>query len=62
MRSRAIKSNLRTTIKKADAEPSDESLNTSYSVIDRAVKTRTLHKKTAARMKSKLARRPRGQA
>ncbi|TET43774.1 30S ribosomal protein S20 [candidate division TA06 bacterium] len=56
MRNKGMKSAMRTAIKKASAEPKTENLNTTYSMIDKAVKKHLIHKKTAARMKSKLAR------
>jgi len=52
LKNRAVKSRIRTTLKKTTAE----NLNKAYSLIDKAVKTRAVHKKTAGRMKSKLAR------
>ncbi|MFQ5906309.1 MAG: 30S ribosomal protein S20 [bacterium] len=56
LRHKATKSRVRTTLKKTSAEPTAENLNAAYSLIDKAVKKHTIHKKAAARMKSKLAR------
>lgn len=56
IRNKGMKSGMRTSIKKAYAEPKAENLNATYSLIDKAVKKHVLHKKTAARMKSRLAR------
>ena len=52
----AVKSKLRGTIKKATAVKSGEQLPKAYSQIDKAAKKGVLHKNTAARMKSRLAK------
>ena len=52
----AVKSKLRGTIKKAAAAKTGEQLPSAYSQIDKAAKKGVLHKNTAARMKSRLAR------
>jgi small subunit ribosomal protein S20 len=60
----AVKSKLRGTIKKATAVktgdalslPKGEQLPMAYSQIDKAAKKGVLHKNTAARMKSRLAK------
>ena len=52
----AVKSKLRGTIKKATAVKSGEQLPLAYSQIDKAAKKGVLHKNTAARMKSRLAK------
>lgn len=61
-RNKSVKSNLRTSLKKAGASISDDSkdsnaaVSEAYSVIDKAVKKGVIHKKTAARKKSSIAR------
>lgn len=52
----AVKSKLRGTIKKAAAGKTGEQLPSAYSQIDKAAKKGVLHKNTAARMKSRLAK------
>ena len=61
LRNKAIKSNLKTTIKKADAaienhENTDEAVRLAMKKIDQAVAKGILHKNTAARKKSAIAR------
>lgn len=56
IRNKGMKSAMRTAVKKTLAAPKAENLNATYSMIDRAVKKHVIHKKTGARMKSKLAR------
>ena len=56
-RSRAAMSRLRTVLKKTAAEPTAENLSESYSVLDRAVRKKVLHKRRVARTKSALAKR-----
>ena len=62
-RNKSVKSNLRTTIKKAESALSDGSRESTaviadtYSVIDKAVSSGVLHKNTAARKKSAIAKR-----
>ena len=60
-RNRAVKSELRSASKKVAAASSPEeagkALREATSVIDRAAKKRIVHWKTAARKKSKLAKR-----
>jgi len=61
-RNKSIKSNLRTTIKKAESAITDgskenaEVINGAYSVIDKAVASGVLHKNAAARKKSAIAK------
>jgi small subunit ribosomal protein S20 len=61
-RNKAVKSDLRTSIKKADistvafSEGTSEIVSDSMRQIDRAVSKGILHKNTAARKKSRLAR------
>ena len=61
-RNKAVKSNLRTALKKAQveiasgAENSAEVVSATASVIDKAVKKGVLHKNTAARRKASIAR------
>jgi small subunit ribosomal protein S20 len=62
MRNKSVNSALKTTIKKVDAaaaagEATDELLQAAQSSIDTAVSKGVLHKKTAARKKSRLAKR-----
>lgn len=52
----AVKSKLRGTIKKATSVKTGEQLPLAYSQIDKAAKKGVLHKNTAARMKSRLAK------
>ncbi|MDO9390873.1 MAG: 30S ribosomal protein S20 [bacterium] len=52
----AVKSKLRGTVKKATAVKTGEQLPNAYSQIDKAAKKGVLHKNTAARMKSRLAK------
>ena len=61
LRNRVVKSNLKTTLKKADAalaagENKEEVVRTTTSAIDKACKKGVLHKKAAARKKSQLAK------
>lgn len=52
----AVKSKLRGIVKKATALKTGEQLPSAYSQIDKAAKKGVLHKNTAARMKSRLAK------
>ena len=61
-RNKAIHSSLRTSVKKVETaatagEPTDELFREAQARIDTAVSKGVLHKKTAARKKSRLARR-----
>jgi len=62
MRNKSTKSNLRSSIKKANRDIANESIDNSqvvadaYSVIDKAAKKGVIHKKTAARKKSAIAK------
>ncbi len=61
LRNKAIRSNLKTTLKKADAaianqENTDEAVRLAMKKIDQAVAKGILHKNTAARKKSAIAR------
>ena len=62
LRNKSIKSNLKTNLKKAESALADASvdkaavLSDGYSVIDKAAKKGVIHKKTAARRKSALAK------
>ncbi|MBQ5755600.1 MAG: 30S ribosomal protein S20 [Oscillospiraceae bacterium] len=62
-RNKAIKSNLKTVVKKADAaiasgaEDKDAALKAAVSAIDKAQTKGVLHKNTAARKVSRLAKR-----
>lgn len=61
LRNKALRSNLKTTIKKADAaianqENTDEAVRLAIKKIDQAVAKGILHKNTAARKKSAIAR------
>lgn len=63
-RNKAVKTNLKTTVKKAetaiagsgDAKEKDEAVRLAVKKIDQAVAKGVLHKNTAARKKSSLAR------
>lgn len=62
MRNKSVNSALKTSVKKVDAaavagEPTDDLLKAAQSQIDTAVSKGVLHKKTAARKKSRLAKR-----
>jgi small subunit ribosomal protein S20 len=62
MRNKAVNSDLKTSIKKVETaaaagEPTDDLLRTAQKKIDVATSKRVLHKKTAARKKSRLAKR-----
>jgi small subunit ribosomal protein S20 len=62
MRNKSINSNLKTSVKKvetaaATGEPTDELLRQAQAKIDTAVSKGVLHKKAAARKKSRLAKR-----
>ena len=62
LHNRAVKSNLKTVVKKADAaiaagSDNTEAVKTAVSTIDKAVKKGVLHKNTAARKISKLMKR-----
>jgi small subunit ribosomal protein S20 len=61
-RNKTISSSLKTSVKKVEAavtagEPTDELLREAQARIDGAVSKGVLHKKTAARKKSRLAKR-----
>ncbi|MGH8950736.1 MAG: 30S ribosomal protein S20 [Acidimicrobiia bacterium] len=61
LRNKSINSNLKTSVKKveyvaATGEPTDQKLREAQAKIDSAVSKGVLHKKTAARKKSRLAR------
>ena len=61
LRNKSIKTNLKTNIKKADAaiaanENAQEAANLAIKSIDQAVAKGVLHKNTAARKKSAIAR------
>jgi small subunit ribosomal protein S20 len=62
MRNKSINSNLKTSVKKVESaaaagEPTDELLRQAQAKIDTAVSKGVLHKKAAARKKSRLAKR-----
>ena len=62
LHNKAVKSNLKTVVKKADAaiaagSDNAEAVKTAVSTIDKAVKKGVLHKNTAARKISKLMKR-----
>ena len=61
MRNKAINSNLKTSVKKVETaaaagEPTDDVLREAQAKIDTAVSKGVLHKKTAARKKSRLVK------
>jgi small subunit ribosomal protein S20 len=62
MRNKAVKTNLKTTLKKADAaliardENTAETVKVAVSKLDQAVTKGILHKNNAARKKSRLAK------
>jgi small subunit ribosomal protein S20 len=51
-----ITSELKSVLKRAVENPNPENINMAFSKIDRAVKVNLLHKNTAARKKSSLAK------
>ena len=61
-RNKSVKSNLKSSLKKANNALQDESTDknevvaSAYSVIDKAAKKGVIHKKTAARRKSAIAK------
>ena len=62
MRNKSVNSSLKTSVKKVETaaaagEPTDELLRQAQSKIDNAVSKGVLHKKAAARKKSRLAKR-----
>lgn len=63
LRNKAVKSNLKTVVKKADAavaagaDNKTEAVNAAVSVIHKAVKKGVVHKNTAARKVSRLMKR-----
>jgi small subunit ribosomal protein S20 len=63
LRNKAVKSNLKSTLKKADAAllskdaTSSEAVKTALKKLDESVTKGIMHKNTAARKKSKLAKR-----
>ncbi len=63
LRNKAVKSNLKTVVKKADAaiaagsDSKAEAVKVAVSTIDKAAKKGVLHKNTAARKVSKLMKR-----
>lgn len=63
LHNKALKSNLKTVVKKADAavlagsDNKDEAVKTAVSTLDKAVTKGVMHKKTAARKISRLMKR-----
>lgn len=62
MRNKSVNSNLKTSVKKVETaatsgEPTEDLLRDAQAKIDVAVSKGVLHKKTAARKKSRLAKR-----
>ncbi len=51
-----LKDNLRGLIKNTRRKPSMENLSEAASALDKAVKTKLIHKNTASRLKSRLAK------
>ena len=57
LRNKAVKSYVRTMIKKVlESENKEEALKKAYSALDKAVKKGVIHKNAAARKKSRLAK------
>jgi small subunit ribosomal protein S20 len=52
-----IRSRVKTTVDAVKDKPTASTLSQAFSAIDRAVKKHILHRKTAARMKSRLSKR-----
>ncbi len=55
-RNREIKSELRSLIKKTEANPVQENLKPAFSLLDKASRKKIIHKNTASRIKSRLSR------
>lgn len=51
-----IRSRMRRVIIEAQNDPSKDNLSLAYSAIDRAAKKKVIHKNTASRLKSRLAK------
>lgn len=51
-----IKRKMKTALKRAKAKPTKKNLALAYSALDRAVKKKLIHKKKAARLKSRLSK------
>ncbi|MCM1579651.1 MAG: 30S ribosomal protein S20 [Ruminococcus sp.] len=60
LRNKMIKSNLKTVIKAANAEPTAESVRLAIKKVDQACAKGIMHKNTAARKKSQLAKKLNG--
>ena len=56
LRNKMIKSNLKTVLKKADAEKSPEAIKLAIKKVDQACAKGIMHKNCAARKKSQLAK------
>ncbi|MBQ3918586.1 MAG: 30S ribosomal protein S20 [Oscillospiraceae bacterium] len=56
LRNKMIKSNLKTVLKKAEAEPTAESVAYAVKKVDQACSKGIMHKNKAARKKSQLAK------
>ncbi len=54
LRNKMIKSNLKTTLKKADTDTTDESVKLAIKRVDQACAKGVMHKNKAARKKSQL--------
>jgi len=50
------RSDLRASIKSTRTKPTEKSLKTTFSALDKAVKMRIIHKNKAARLKSRLSK------
>ena len=55
-RNREIKSELRSLIKKTEANPVKENLKAAFSLLDKASRKKIIHKNTVSRIKSRLSR------
>lgn len=53
-----IKRKMKAALKKAKEKPIKKNLALAYSALDRAVKKKIIHKNKAARLKSKLTKKP----
>ena len=65
IRNKAVKTNLRTSLKKADAaitagDDKKEIVNGAYSTVDVAARKGVIHKNTAARQKAAIAKKANG--
>jgi small subunit ribosomal protein S20 len=56
IRNRAIKSQVKTSIKKVETSPDEKELKKTVSLLDKAAGKRVIHKNVASRVKSRLTK------